>query len=121
MLPVMIGALVAMLEGLPALNFLFVGSPAAISTAAAWTWIRIRDDIVEVCISLDLDGVAVLSRHDASEPRHPQTWKRLFDIEVDRENRVILTVGHEEFRIDADRFPDVDRLVEDCRRVVYSS
>ena len=119
MLPVMIGALVAMLEGLPALRYLTIGSPIAIAVASVWTWIRVRDDIVEVCVSQEKQGVSVLSRHDAASPRRPESWMRLFNIKFDAENHIFLMVGHEEFRLDATRFPEVDRLIEDCRAVLY--
>lgn len=119
MLPVMIGALVAMLEGMPALNYVRIGSPIAIGIASMWTWIRVRDEIVEVCISSERQGVSVLSRHDAAAPRRPESWMRLFNVHVDQEDRVVLTVGHEEYRVDPDRFPEIDELIADCRGVLY--
>ncbi|NNF03131.1 MAG: hypothetical protein HKN17_01590 [Rhodothermales bacterium] len=119
MLPVMIGALVAMLEGLPALRYLTIGSPIAIGVASVWTWIRVRDDVVEVCISTEKQGVSVLSRHDAASPRRPEAWTRLFNVETSDDGRVFLTAGHEEFRLEAHRFPDMDELLDDCLSVLY--
>lgn len=119
MLPVMIGALVAMLEGMPALRYVTVGSPIAIGIASIWTWIRVRDDVVEVCISTEKQGVSVYSRHDAASPRRPVSLMRLFNVQFDSEDRVVLTLGHEEFRLDPDGFPEIDDLIADCRGVMY--
>jgi len=119
MLPVMIGALVAMLEGLPALRYLTIGSPIAMSVASAWTWIRVRDDIVEVCVSAEKQGVSVLSRHDAAAPRNPMLWMRIFNVEFDQEDRVVVTLGHEDFRIEPDEFPEIDDMIADLRGVLY--
>lgn len=49
-LPVMIGALMAVLQGYPALIFLTVGAPLGIGLAALWTQMRIYTTLAELHI-----------------------------------------------------------------------
>ena len=42
MLPIMIGALVTVLQGLPALTYLIVGFPAALLRAGVWTLFQMQ-------------------------------------------------------------------------------
>ena len=116
MLPVMIGALIAMLEGLPALGFLYRGAPIAMIVAGIWTWIRVRDRVVEICVAPE--GITVLSLNDAAYPRRHPGWMRLFNVE-EEDDRVVLTVGHEEFRFNPALFDRSEALLADCRAVLY--
>ncbi len=96
MLPVMIGALIAMLEGAPVLYFLYAGFPIAIILSAAWTYVRVQDEIVEIHIRPS--AVALRSLLDASRPVHKLTWFRLLDVR-DGETDIQLTVGRDLFRL----------------------
>jgi len=97
MLPVMIVTLVAMLEGQQVLSAIYVGFPVALSLAAAWTWIRIRDIIVEIHVGED--RIAVRSLYDAAMPEKDLHWSRLLDARRDG-SRLSLQIGHEEFRLE---------------------
>lgn len=50
-LPVMIGTLVGMLQGLPVLAFALVGFPAAVLAASAWTHFSLRRTPAEVRVT----------------------------------------------------------------------
>lgn len=97
MMPVMLITLAAMLQGNPVLSALYVWFPVALAVAGAWTWIRVRDVIVE--IHLTDDAVAVRSLMDAAEPQAPLSWRRLLDARVEGGTRLTVTLGHEEFRL----------------------
>lgn len=98
MLPVMIGALIAMLEGASVLHFLYVGFPVATALAFAWTTIRIQDDIVEVHIRSGT--VAIRSLLDASSPPTKLKWYRLLDVRY-IESDIQITIGHDIYRLPA--------------------
>lgn len=97
MLPVMLFTLAGMLQGLPVLSSLYAGSPIALVVAAIWTWIRVRDVIVEV--HFHDDAMAVRSLIDAASPPNPLEWKRLLDARMSGTERLVLTLGHEEYRL----------------------
>lgn len=97
MLPVMLVTLVGMLEGARIMSALYVGFPAALAIAAIWTWVRVRDTIVEVHLG---DGVmAIRSLIDAAAPARPLVWMRLFDVRMSGPDRILFTLGLEEFRL----------------------
>lgn len=97
MLPVMLVTLVGMLEGARIMSALYAGFPAALIVAASWTWVRVRDRVVEVHVA---EGVmAVRSLIDAAAPPRPLVWRRVFDIRKSDSNRILLTLGLEEFRL----------------------
>ncbi len=95
-LPVMMGALVSMLEGSPALYFLYAGLPIAIVLSAVWTYIRIQDEIVEIHIRPP--AVSVRSLLEAARPSQKLVWYRLLDVR-DGETDIQLTVGHDIYRL----------------------
>jgi hypothetical protein len=97
MIPVMLITLAAMLQGIPVLSALYVWSPIALVVAAIWTWIRTRDVIVEV--HMTEDAVAVRSLLEAADPPAPLAWRRLLDARMEGGSKLILTLGHEEFRL----------------------
>lgn len=102
MLPVMIGALVTMLQGYWALPWLTVGFPIASACALAWTWIRIRHDVCEITIS---DGrVSARSVFEAAEPVSPANWKWLIDLH-DHGDYARATIGLSSIRLDRDEWP----------------
>jgi hypothetical protein len=98
MLPIMIGTLVAMLEGFPVLSVLYVGFPIALAVSFLWTWLRLRGQICEILISNE--KVAFRSIFATSEPSEGPNWKLLIDIRQ-KPSGISATVGLEEFVLDA--------------------
>ena len=107
MLPAMIGALLAMLQGMPALYFLYVGFPLAVGAAALWTAVQTGREIVEV--HLLADAVAVRSVLAAAEPVEPLTWYRLLDVRHHAEE-IRITVGYDIYRIERKDWPEANEL-----------
>lgn len=107
MLPVMIGALLAMVQGMPALYFLYAGFPLALGVAAAWTAVQTGREIVEV--HLLADAVAVRSVLAAAKPMEPLTWYRLLDVRHDA-GQIRITVGYDIYQIERKDWPQVNEL-----------
>ncbi len=103
----MIGALIAMLEGMPALYFLYVGFPLALGAAAVWTVVQLGREIVEVHVRTD--AVAVRSVLEAAKPMEPLAWYKLLDVRHDAEH-IRITVGYDIYRIERKEWPEVSRL-----------
>ena len=103
MLPVMIGALVTMLQGFYALGFLLYGFPIASVVALGWTWIRVRSQIVEIHFDRDLVGVRSLM--DAALPASPLILKRLIDVDADQRPAWI-TLGLDHYQLHPSLWPE---------------
>jgi len=107
MMPVMIGALVAMLQGLPVLYFLYAGFPLAVLAAALWTIVQMRREPVELHIR---DGaVSVRSLTAAAQPRENLRWYRLLDVRR-RQDGIEITLGYEMYIFRKKLWPDLDEL-----------
>lgn len=113
MLPVMIGALVSMLQGFAALPFLTIGAPIAAICALAWTWIQIRGEACE--IHIHDDSVAIRSLFDAALPSTRLEWKRVIHVEVDG-TRADVTHGLSSLRIEQKSWPEWTDIVKALRR-----
>ncbi len=107
MLPIMIGALVGMLEGMPVLYFLYAGFPLALIVSSLWTVVQVRRQLVEIHISSE--GVAVRSLIGASHPNEELSWYRLLDIDI-RHRKTHITVGHDPFTIEHKDWPEYKLL-----------
>jgi len=90
MLPVMIAALITMLQGYPALHFVTVGFPIAAAVALAWTWIQVRSVVVE--IHIQGPHVAFRTLFDAATPPSVSSWHHIINVEQEPE-RTIVTLG----------------------------
>jgi len=96
MLPVMIITLVAMLQGHPVLQVLYIGFPIAVVVAFIWTWISLKNIVCEILISGS--SVALRSKFAASSPTEGLEWKRLLDIQPENDG-LRLTVGLEQYSV----------------------
>ncbi len=103
MLPVMIAALVTMLQGFYALGYLLYGFPLASAVALGWTWLRVRSEIVEIHISNDL--VAVRSLMEAASPASPLVFKRLIDVDFN-ERPARITLGLDQQQLHPGLWPE---------------
>jgi hypothetical protein len=109
MLPVMIGALVSMLQGMPALMYLYAGFPLAILVSGIWTYIRMQDVVVE--IHFRDEDVGIRSLLDATNPRESIHWYRLLDLSVDGQSTVRITLGRESFVLNMVDWPAKQRII----------
>lgn len=103
MLPVMLGALVSMLQGFAALHYLTIGFPIAITCAMGWTWIKVRGDICE--IHIHDESVAIRSLMDAALPSSELQWKRLLHVEAES-SHADLTLGLSTIRLTQSDWPE---------------
>ena len=110
MLPVMIGTLVAMLQGYPVLSIVYVGSPIALVLAFIWTWIRLRSEVCEILISDH--RVAIRSVFSAAQPVEALQWKLIIDMQR-RSDGIGVTLGLEEFSLVTSEWPAWSHLVRD--------
>lgn len=108
MLPVMTGALFAMLQGYPALAWLTVGFPLAAVCASIWTWHAIRSRVCEVV--LYEDRVAALSEFEAAEPPTAAQWKWVIDLRVSPQH-ADLTLGLSSIRLNRADWSEWEELV----------
>lgn len=103
MIPVMIGALVSMLQGYAALPYLTIGFPVAALAATLWTWVRVRGELCE--IHIHEESVAVRSLFEAALPASELEWKRIID--VDHEGRsATITLGLSSYRLEQADWPE---------------
>lgn len=109
MLPVMIGALVSMLQGYAALPYLTVGFPIAIVCATTWTWIRIRGEACEVHIHGN--SVAVRSLFEAALPSSELDWKRVINVES-ASGHVDVTLGLSSIRFEQEHWPEWMHMIQ---------
>ncbi len=103
----MVGALFSMLQGLPALFFVYAGFPAAVVLSAIWTYIRLHDQVVEIHFR-DRD-IAIRSVYDAAQPTRSLHWYRLLDASP-YTDRLELTLGRELFVLRKDEWDEFDQV-----------
>lgn len=115
MIPVMILGLSSVLQGQSVIGYLYFGFPAGLSVAAAWTYIRIRDVLVEMHFR---DGdVGIRSLVSAASPSGKIRWFRLLDMQSDG-NQIRLTLGHEFYKIFLSEWPEKQDLIEHLREAL---
>jgi len=107
-LPVMIAGLASLLQGYAVLPFLYIGFPAAILVAGAWTHVRIGDEIVE--LHFRDEDLALRSLLSAAEPKKDLRWFRILDVQRD-DDAVRITLGHEFYRILLSEWPEREYLM----------
>ncbi|MEM1125531.1 MAG: hypothetical protein AAGI71_02690 [Bacteroidota bacterium] len=107
MLPAMIGALVAVLEGYPALWFVPL-PPAAMGLAAGWSVYSLQRLPARIYVAGG--AVAVQSAWEAAPPSQPLTWDPLFDLRKTR-TTVEVTVGLIPYALHDAEWPEMERLL----------
>ena len=117
MLPVMIGALVAMLQGRDALPFLLFGFPAAMAVAWFWTVQRLKGDIMEV----EFHGsfVALRSAWEVATGYSAGIGSAVLDIR-ETQTGLIVTAGldtHALGRLQFESFDELTRCFKEARRL----
>jgi hypothetical protein len=115
MTPVMIGALLAMLQGQAALAFLYVGFPLALAASAVWTTIQVRREPVEIHIRDE--AVAVRSLMAAATPVESISWFRLLDVRSRGDDLEIL-VGYDAYILRRKHWSQFDVLSQKLNRAL---
>lgn len=118
MLPVMVGALISMLEGLPALKYLYIGFPVALLLAAIWTSINTQRTLAE--IHLRPGAIAVRSTLAAASPPDELHWYRLLDIRGSN-SELKITVGYDIYHVEREFWPDFESLKSELAKTLYQS
>jgi hypothetical protein len=107
MVPIMIGALIAMLEGRPPIPWLYLGFPLAMAVSAAWTVLQLRRETVELRVMAE--SVQAYSAWEAATPR--ASVGRLALVDIRREGGLLsLTIGHDTRVLELSRWPDANAL-----------
>ena len=118
MLPVMIGALISMLEGLPVLQYLYVGFPLALGVAAIWTAINTERKLAE--IHLRPDAIAVRTILGSASPPDELSWYRLLDVRSS-DSEIKITVGYDIFQLEREYWPEFESLKSELTNTLYQS
>lgn len=108
MLPVMIGTLVAVLEGLPVLPYTFWAAAAAVLFATAWTSFNLRRRVAEIRIEgpwVQVRSIADVAVHRA-EPAH-----RVLDVR-NYGSWAHVTVGLTSFELERAKWPGFEELID---------
>ena len=107
-----------MLEGLPALKYLYVGFPVALLLAAIWTTISTQRKLAE--IHLRPDAIAVRSTLAAAAPPDELCWYRLLDIRGSN-SELKITVGYDIYHVERKFWPDYESLKSELANTLYQT
>jgi hypothetical protein len=115
-LPVMVAALVAVLQQRPVLPYVYYAFPAAVVMAVIWTHFEVRFRIVEVHIRAGF--VALRSQWEAADPPAAVDWEPLFEV---RRAQTYLTVaaGSQAVEFHLDDWPEGDAMAGDLRAALH--
>lgn len=111
-LPIMIAALVTMLQGGYPLPYLLYGFPASMVVAWWWTASRLRSEVAELILNGSL--ASVHSQWDVVTKRFPPAGSAILDVRRVRHD-LHLTIGHETFVLRRSRWPDLHEIEAACR------
>ncbi|GIV61146.1 MAG: hypothetical protein KatS3mg044_0012 [Rhodothermaceae bacterium] len=107
MLPVMIGALLAVLEGAAALPWLVAGFPAALVTAMLWTHLRLRTTPAEVQV---VPGGAALRSVWECARDLPARTARILDLRT-TPDALLVTLDYTSYALPYRAWPDHEALL----------
>jgi hypothetical protein len=113
MIPVMIGALAAALEGYSLWKFLYIGFPGALLVALLWARFRLQATPVEIFV--DHDRAAVRTAWDLIRRPGVLDWFPVLDVRRD-EAVLTMTLGLDVYELTYDDWPDGELLVEALRQ-----
>jgi hypothetical protein len=109
----MIGALIAVLEGVPVLPFLTVGFPLALVLALAWTLFRVFGTIAEVHVRPGAAAVRTVSEVLRAPSASP-TWKPIFELRADA-TMLVLALGDATYELPRRQWPEADVMLNTLR------
>ena len=107
-LPLMIGALVAVLQTYDALPFLTIGFPLALALAAAWTFYRMHATPAEVHVRPGM--AAVRSVWAAAGPERRLQWRPIYELRFDP-STITAGIGDAAYEFDRQSWPEADALL----------
>lgn len=107
-LPVMIAGLVAVLQGYPALAYLTIGFPAALSTAVAWTFFRMHATVAEVHVR---PGEAAVRTVWECLHARPLRWLPIYELRAG-ESILTLALGDSTYELDRKAWPEANTLLD---------
>ena len=110
-LPVMIGALLAVLQGYPALIFLTLGLPGAAGLAALWTLFGMQTRPAELCVR---PGAASVRTVWACLLNLPRRWHPIFDLRTTPAT-LTLGLGDAAYELDRAAWPESEAMLDALR------
>lgn len=113
MLPVMIGALIAVLEGYPVLPFLTVGFPLAMILAMTWTVFQVFGTIAEVHVRPGAAAVRTVSEVLRS-PSPSLMWKPIYELRK-ASSMIVVALGDATYELPRRQWPETDTLLDALR------
>lgn len=108
MLPIMIGASVTVLQGLPALTYLTVGFPVAVVVAVAWTLFRMQATVAEIFVR---PGAAAVRSVWESLRARPLRWVPIFELRA-APTTITLALGDTTYELDRAAWPEAEVLLD---------
>lgn len=108
MLPIMIGALVTVLQGFPALVYLTLGFPLAVLAAMGWTYYRLVATPAELHVR---PGAAAIRTVWATVHDRPLIWRSILELRTSR-STVTVTLSDAAYELARDEWPDTDDLLD---------
>jgi hypothetical protein len=115
-LPIMIGALLTVLQGYPALLYLLIGFPVAILVAASWTLFRMQATVAEIHVRPG--AAAVRSIWDCAHNRALQ-WMPIFELRTEKQNLTV-ALGDTTYELDGASWPDAQALLATLQQARYA-
>ena len=103
MIPAMLVGLVLVLQAVDPLPFVLWAFPGAMVLAMAWTWFRMRSEVVEIVVSHN--GAILKSVLEAAGSHDPGRLQRVFDVRPEAES-LNVTVGHTATRLARAEWPE---------------
>jgi len=116
MLPVMLGGLVTVLQGYPALAYLIVGFPVALLAALGWTFFRMHAILAEVHVRPGEAAVRTVWEYLRA---HPLRWAPIYELRS-AQTTLTLALGDAAYELDRTAWPEADTLL-DALRVARAS
>ena len=111
MLPVMLGGLMTVLQGFPALAYLIAGFPVAIIVAVGWTFFRMHALIAEVHVR---PGEAAVRTVWEILRNRPLRWAPIYELRTGKSS-LTLAVGDAAYELNRAAWPEADTLLDALR------
>lgn len=116
-LPVMIGALLAVLQGFTVLAFLTVGLPLAILIASGWTLYQMASTLAEIWVRPGAAMARTIGEYIRKQAI--PAWKPIFELRTSAESLVV-GLGDAYYTLARDDWPDADALLEGLRKARHA-